>query len=224
MTVTTARRDRKRRTWTTGALTPIGCLGERNIKVVSLPQLSFLAEPVDIKETAERLVETRTIRRGRDRWEEIGKAESFSAWCDIGAALAVGKQWALRSSGANCAWGSTYSKAFSKWAADHGFASMRPSDRSYAVALHENLAAITAWRDGLPAHRRNRLIGAQANVKRWKAATVQRNAKCPQDLKQDAAAAWRRFVSCVRLLPPDQAAPLWQIVNEARAAHLSRDA
>jgi len=31
--------------------------------------------------------------------------------------------------------------------------------------------------------------------------------KCPQDLKRDAMVAWRRFVSSVRSLPADQAAP-----------------
>jgi hypothetical protein len=36
------------------------------------------------------------------------------------------------------------------------------------------------------------------------------NGKCPQDLKREAAAAWRRFVTCVSALPPDQAAPHWQ--------------
>ena len=36
------------------------------------------------------------------------------------------------------------------------------------------------------------------------------NGRCPTDLKRDAVAAWRRFVSCVELLPPDQAQPLWQ--------------
>jgi hypothetical protein len=38
-------------------------------------------------------------------------------------------------------------------------------------------------------------------------------------LKREAAAAWRRFISCVRLLPPDQAMPLWQIAHsEAQLA------
>jgi hypothetical protein len=31
-------------------------------------------------------------------------------------------------------------------------------------------------------------------------------------------AAWWRFVSCVRLLPPDQAGPLWQAV-QAQVIH-----
>ena len=46
----------------------------------------------------------------------------------------------------------------------------------------------------------------------WRAATVHGTGKCPQDLKREAAAAWRRFVSCVQALPPDQAMPLWQAV------------
>jgi hypothetical protein len=37
----------------------------------------------------------------------------------------------------------------------------------------------------------------------------------------DAVAAWRRFVSCVELLPPDQAAPLWQVVSVEAAAHIA---
>jgi hypothetical protein len=212
----------RRLTWCNATRTVLSPLGRERPSVnVTLPKLTFLAEPADIKETAERLVETRTIRRGRDAWQEIGKAESFSAWKDIGAALAVGKQWALRSSGANCAWGSTYSKAFSKWVADHGFTSMRPSDRSYAIALHENFSAITVWREGLPERQRNRLIGAQANVKRWRAATGQGNGQCPQDLKRDARAAWNRFTWCLRSLPAHEAAPLWQtaLAEVAAMAH-----
>jgi hypothetical protein len=38
-------------------------------------------------------------------------------------------------------------------------------------------------------------------------------------LKTDAAAAWRRFVSCVEMLPPDQAQPFWQsALTDAQAA------
>ena len=37
--------------------------------------------------------------------------------------------------------------------------------------------------------------------------------------KRDAMAAWRKFVSCVGMLPADQAAPLWQAAA-AEAARL----
>jgi hypothetical protein len=87
----------------------------------------------------------------------------------------------------------------------------RNSTRSVAIELHENANAIETWRATLPERQRKRLIHPLSNVRRWRAAT-HGNGKCPQDLKREAAAAWRRFVSCVRLLPPDQAVPLWQAV------------
>src|SRR5262249_55163805 len=142
----------------------------------------------------------------------INKTQSFSAWQSIGAALAIGKAHTLKATGANAAWGRNYSRTFHTWMAEHGFGNMRPSDRSHAIELYENLAAITAWRDTLPEHQRRRLIGAQANVKRWRTSLGHSNGKCPHDLKREAAAAWRRFVSCLQALPPDQAAPLWQVV------------
>jgi hypothetical protein len=103
---------------------------------------------------------------------------------------------------------------------------MRASDRSYAIQLHENIGAITAWRAGLSDRERGRLIGAQANVKRWRASLVDAR-RCAseealethKDLKRQAAAAWRRFVSCARLLPPDQAMTLWQTVAAEVATH-----
>jgi hypothetical protein len=32
--------------------------------------------------------------------------------------------------------------------------------------------------------------------------------------QRDATAAWRTFVACVEAMPADQAAPLWQVVND----------
>src|SRR5262249_21949030 len=54
--------------------------------------------------------------------------------------------------------------------------------------------------------------------RRPRTTTADGNGKCPHDLKREAAAAWRRFVSCVRLLPADQAAPLWQAALAEAAA------
>jgi hypothetical protein len=66
---------------------------------------------------------------------------------------------------------------------------------------------------------RRRLVHPLSNVRRWRASLNHGNGKCPQDLKRDAVAAWKRFVSCVELLPPDQARPLWQAVAAEAAAH-----
>jgi hypothetical protein len=88
---------------------------------------------------------------------------------------------------------------------------MPKSVRSVAIELHENAAAIEAWRATLSDKQRLRLVHPLSNVRRWRAATAHGSGKCPQDLKRDAVAAWRRFVSCVRSLPADQAPPLWEI-------------
>jgi hypothetical protein len=183
------------------------------LPAIKLPNLD---KELERKETAERIAERRIIRAGRDAWHEIGRAESFEAWCRIGAALAVGKAYALKATGANAAWGRNYSLAFGAWMKECGFGFMRPSDRSYAVELHENLKAITAWRITLPERERRRLIGAQANVKRWRKESRHGNGKCPTDLKRKAKAAWKRFVWCVRSLPAHEAEPLWQsVLSEA---------
>jgi hypothetical protein len=58
-----------------------------------------------------------------------------------------------------------------------------------------------------------------SNVAAWKKATAQPKTKCADDGVKAAAAAWRRFVSCVEALPPDQAAPLWQTAQAAINCH-----
>src|SRR3974390_2422764 len=170
---------------------------------ITLPSLKL--PPVDSGYQAEQLAERRIIRMGLDAWRTITKAESFEAWKTIGAALAIGKAVALRATGANRAWGSRYSRVFCEWMKAHRFDSIPKSVRSVAIELHENIAAITAWRETLSEKERRSLIHPLSNVRRWKAATTHGQGKSPQDLKRDAAAAWRRFIACTKALPPDQA-------------------
>jgi hypothetical protein len=93
----------------------------------------------------------------------------------------------------------------------NSFDRMPKSVRSVAIELHENAKAIETWRATLPERQRKRLVYRLSNVRRWRASLNHGNDKCPQDLKREAMAAWRRFVSCVRSLPADQAAPLLEI-------------
>jgi hypothetical protein len=179
---------------------------ERERVPVSLPKMIWLeaAAEGDAKEAATRFAEYRAIRAGREAWQAINRAESFDGWRTIGAALAVGKAHALRVTGANAAWGRNYSRAFSEWMKQQGFDKIAKSVRSVAIELHENAAAIEAWRATLPERQRKRLLHPLSNVRRWRAAT-QSNGKAPADLKREAMAAWRKFMSCVRALPADQA-------------------
>jgi hypothetical protein len=213
------RRSRPR-TWSCSPQIALGRLGdERQRPPVTLPKLS-LDQP-DMDDTAARFMEHRTIKRGVEAWQAINKAESFDGWKSIGAALAVGKSYALHVTGANAAWGRNYSRAFSAWMKQHGFDKMTKSVRSVAVELHENATAIEAWRATLPEKQQRRLVHPLSNVRRWRASTTNGQGKCPIDLKRDALAAWRRFVSCIELLPPDQARPLWQAAQAQTTAALS---
>ena len=176
---------------------------------VTLPRLNLPAVN-DEAELQARTIETRTIRAGLDAWQAIGKADSFESWKAIGKALSIGKAHALKASGANRAWGSGYSRAFSDWTKQHQLDRMPKSVRSVAIELHENIEAITAWRETLPIRERQRLVHPLSNVRRWRAATTP---KVEPDARKAAEAAWSRFVSCMQALPPDQAAPLWQAVQ-----------
>jgi hypothetical protein len=197
---------------------------ERERHPVSLPKLVWLesaAQGGDAKEAAMRFAEYRAIRAGREAWQAINRAESFDGWAAIGKALVVGRDYALKATGANAPMGRRYSLAFSDWLKRHGFAGMQKSVRSVALELHTNIEAITAWRDSLPERQRRRLVHPQSVTRRWKAATGQYQALRSRDLKMDAQYAWRRFVSCVELLPADQAAPLWQAVSAEAATHIA---
>jgi hypothetical protein len=97
---------------------------------------------------------------------------------------------------------------------------MPSSTRSVAIELHENASVIEAWRNTLPERQRRRLIHPLSVTRRWKASREHGNGKCPQNLNRDAIAAWRRFLICVKSLPKDQAAPLWQMAQSEAAALL----
>jgi hypothetical protein len=206
--------------------TSVNRLGvEVEAKPVSLPAFAF-REP-DIEAEAEearaRVAEQRTIRAGREAWATLNKAGSFEAWKTIGAALAIGKAQALRVTGANRAWGRNYSRVFCDWMREHHFDRMPKSTRSVAIELHENIDAIEQWRTTLTEKQRRRRIHPLSNVAAWRKATGSRSRTARADDRvRAAAAAWRRFVSCVEALPPDQAAPFWQTASAKAAAFLAR--
>ena len=119
------------------------------IAPVTMPALAL--PPLDVEAIeAEAAAKIKTIRLGRDAWQQIARAQSFDGWKAIGAALAVGKAHALRITQANAPWGRNYSREFNLWVRQHGFEKMPAATRGVAVELHEHAEAITAWRDTLP--------------------------------------------------------------------------
>jgi hypothetical protein len=129
--------------------------------------------------------------------------------------LSIGKARAQRLADEADGWRErNYIYEFGRWMRQHGFGDMPKSVRSMAVELAENLPAIEAWRATLPDRQRRRLVHPLSNVRRWRAATTF-GGKSPADYKMEAVAAWKKFVSCVAMLPTDQAAPLYQTVRTA---------
>lgn len=108
--------------------------GSHENKPVTLPVFQF--KEFDREAVAKKArIGTRTIKAGLAAWEAIGDANRFENWKRIGAALAIGKTYTLRVTGANAAWGKTYRSVFGQWMKNRGFGSMRPSERSYAIAF-----------------------------------------------------------------------------------------
>jgi hypothetical protein len=122
---------------------------------INLPDLDSAAIEAETREAQARV---RVIRAGRDAWEQINKAQSFSGWVAVGKALAVGRDFALRATGANRPEGRHYCAEFSTWIEQHGFAGMQKSVRSVAIELAENITAIEQWRSTLDERTRRRLV------------------------------------------------------------------
>jgi hypothetical protein len=118
---------------------------------VTLPALESLKAPLvddgaERREVADKFAEYRTVRAGVECWQAISTVNTFEAWTKIGKSLQVGRNHALRATGANRPAGQIYCKAFSAWITKHGFNGIEKTVRSAALDLVEHLAEIEAWR------------------------------------------------------------------------------
>jgi hypothetical protein len=185
---------------------------------INLPDLDTKAIEAEAREAQARV---RVIGAGRYAWEQIAKSGSFSGWVAVGKALAVGRDFARTPHNSGGLPGGSLRSLSAQWIEAHGFAGMQKSVRSVAIEFAENIAAIEAWRSTLDERTRRRLVHPLSNVRRWRAAMAFGEAKCPQDLKREAASAWRRFRSSLEALPADEAMPLWQAAQAHAAAFLA---
>jgi hypothetical protein len=189
---------------------------------ITLPRFNLppIDDAEDRKELAAKLAERRIIRNGLDAWQAAAadKAHSFEAYKIIGSAFLIGRDRALKATGLSTPHGRLYSLAFRQWMKAFGFGDMPNTTRKYIVILTENAAAIEVWRAGLSQHERNRLGNAQHMVRRWQASLKTGRGKCLAYVRRDAIAGWRKFLSSVSMLPPDQAGPLWATVKAAADA------
>jgi hypothetical protein len=199
--------------------------GSEVVKIapVTLPALQFLEKgpPVDDeperREVADKFAEFRTIRAGVECWQAISTVNTFAASTKIAKSLQVGRQAALRATGANRPAGQIYCKAFSAWIDQHGFNGIEKSVRSAALDLLEHLAEIESFPATLREKRRRQLRHPLSNVAAWRKATQQAKGT---DLHKAAVLAWQRFCALTMELPVDEARPLWQSVAAEATTHV----
>jgi hypothetical protein len=195
---------------------------EKPARPVTLPSLHCLDKPpaeadeTELKAAAAKIAEQHTVRCGLDAWRAINKAETFNGWKAIGAALMVGRDHALKATGANAPMSRRYCKVFNAWIVAHHFTEMPKSVRSVAIDLHENIDAITEWRATLSEKDRRRLVHPLSNVRRWRQATTP---KAKSDRARQAETALKCFLSRMAQLSPSEAAPLWETATAAYRAH-----
>jgi hypothetical protein len=107
----------------------------------------------------------------------------------------------------------------------HGFSEMKPSVRSVCIELSENEPAISVWRDGLTERQRQQWRHPLTITRKWREATQADDPCRPSDkpvatdLKRDAIAAWRKFVSCLESMAPSEGAPLKAMAAEFLSPH-----
>jgi hypothetical protein len=184
----------------------MGSLGERRDgfrNLVTLPKVDFMDHgyvPVDTAKI-DRWDVARRIRRGHDAWVNIGRANGLEAWQAIGAALVVGRAYALKMS--NCADinGHLYRRHLSKWLNQHGFNAMSPSVRYWALAVHDAGEPVVKWWATLSDSKKRRLNQAQSIVGAYRKA----NGVAPRQRMtcvERAKMAWHKFQHCLSVLTP----------------------
>jgi len=173
----------------------------------------YLTQPVVKKEQRAEAQTNSVVLMGLAAWRAIGRSRGIEQHRLIGAALDVGRQAAIRAT--NCSNGGRYTRTFSQWLAERGFAEMPRSTRAWTLALYDAGSELTTWFRTLPESKRNRLLQPQSIVGAWKAAT---RPPRPEDLKRDAKSAWKKLCACMQALPPDERTTLWQELFDAAKA------
>jgi hypothetical protein len=184
---------------------------------VTLPRISLPPDDDreierEAREAALRVSQQKIIRAGRDALQEIKKAERYESWIAIGQALKIGRDIAMRSTGANRPAGQTYCRAFGAWLRTHHFI-LEKSLRFATLQMVDHLPEIERWRETVGDKRRQTLTNPVSNLRAWRRETgLARNTR---DALAKAEAAWHNFTRCMSALSPEQAAPLWRAVHEA---------
>jgi hypothetical protein len=114
----------------------------------------------------------RVARQGTEAWKRLKKQKSWNDWLAVGAALLVGREWAMHEAGTNQPKGKGYNMEFSDWLVMYKLDDMDKGDRKRLFDVMDNLGRIEQWRGTLPLIQRLELNHPNSVWRRWKAAVA----------------------------------------------------
>jgi hypothetical protein len=94
--------------------------------------------------------ELRVIKAGREAWHEL-KETAKRTWPDywrkIGLALLVGREWAIKASGADGPHGAAYASVFNEWVSQNGFTDLEGKAQANLLTLVAEVEIVDAeWK------------------------------------------------------------------------------
>jgi len=113
-----------------------------------------------------------TIKKARAAWRELKTDMTWEKWVHVGHGLVLGREDAMRDSGANAPHGRRYSKAFAAWLDANDFGDIDKGDRARLFSCMDNLAAIKEWRATLTMTERLRLNHPSSMWRRYEKTLV----------------------------------------------------
>jgi hypothetical protein len=96
--------------------------------------------------------------------------QNFTWWLDVGDAILIGREEAMREAGTNQPEGGRYNRLFGEWLVREKL-DFDKGDRSRLLQVMDNRLAIEGWRMTLPLVERRNLNHPSTVLRKWKAST-----------------------------------------------------
>ncbi len=133
--------------------------------------ISLIAGPVNrLDNPTDR--EESTILDGQEAWQRLGRDHTWEDWTQVGAALLVGRNRAMREAAVNQPVGRRYNVLFAGWLEQFFFENIDKADRSRLFAVMDHVEEIETWRASLTPTERLRLNHPSAVFRKWKSANA----------------------------------------------------
>jgi len=112
------------------------------------------------------------VARGQQAWARLRSEQSWSDWCDVGAALQHGRHLAMLEANTNKPQGRRYQDIYGEWLKATGFDQIDKGDRSRLLDCLEQREKIENWRQKLPLNKRLALNHPNSIWRAWRQSTV----------------------------------------------------